>query len=281
MENKHEGKRAKNFTESEKNVLMRIAKEFSAIVDNKKTDSKTVKIKKDTWEVITSRYNTCCQTGERNSKQLKALYDILRKNSRSITNKETGLDQYRRGEGLLAPQTDGLQEKIIGLNILRSQLDPLSYTSDSSDAEDALVINEDVSSSPIMNDHPTSDVNEESSSIIQEDPPQLSIQEEPQISIPQFEFKRKSTDNLIKRKLLKAKQDEEIHNLKVAILNKELQIKDKEFEAKVYEAEMRRKILELEFKIKNNELQNIQTKKQAREFTEEKFIPSFNPLSPV
>ena len=79
MENKPEAKRAKNFTEAEKNLFMGIAKEFSHIIDNKKTDTKTVRVKKETWEVITNRYNNRCQTGERNSKQLKALYDILRK----------------------------------------------------------------------------------------------------------------------------------------------------------------------------------------------------------
>ncbi|KAJ9598110.1 hypothetical protein L9F63_026787, partial [Diploptera punctata] len=50
MENKSEVKRAKNFTEAEKIMLMEITREFLTIIENRKTDTKTVKVKKDTWE---------------------------------------------------------------------------------------------------------------------------------------------------------------------------------------------------------------------------------------
>ena len=75
---------------------------------------------------------------------------------------------------------------------------------------------------------------------------------------------------------MKTKRDEELHDLQVAILKKELDIKDKELEAKVYEMEMRRKILELEFQIKRNELLNIQANKGIT-IAEAKYI---SPLAP-
>lgn len=47
-------------------------------IENKKTDAVSVKIKNDAWGEITSKYNTNCQTGQRNCKQLHALNATLK-----------------------------------------------------------------------------------------------------------------------------------------------------------------------------------------------------------
>lgn len=75
-------KRSKNFTEGEKNNLVDIALSYSHIVENKKTDCVSVAEKDKAWDFITEKYNSSCQTGERTSKQLQALYFLLKKTAR-------------------------------------------------------------------------------------------------------------------------------------------------------------------------------------------------------
>ncbi|KAJ8935905.1 hypothetical protein NQ314_012594 [Rhamnusium bicolor] len=48
-------------------------------IENKKTDATTIRHKNEDWAQITQKYNSNCQTGPRNQKQLHALYDILKK----------------------------------------------------------------------------------------------------------------------------------------------------------------------------------------------------------
>jgi len=54
----------------------------------KKTDSTTNKIKGKTWEDITSDYNALQATGIRTTVQLKAMFDIMKRNTKKAKSSE-------------------------------------------------------------------------------------------------------------------------------------------------------------------------------------------------
>lgn len=54
----------------------------------KKTDSITNKIKGKTWEDITSDYNALQTTGIRTTVQLKAMFDIMKRNTKKAQSSE-------------------------------------------------------------------------------------------------------------------------------------------------------------------------------------------------
>ena len=53
-----DNKRAKNFTDYDKNILFEIVQKFRHIVENKKTDATNVKEKNDSWNKICNEYNS-------------------------------------------------------------------------------------------------------------------------------------------------------------------------------------------------------------------------------
>lgn len=63
-------------------LLIEVAKEFVATIDNKKTDGTTIKAKKHAWMALTTKFNAVSETGSRTEKQLHALYDNLKKKAR-------------------------------------------------------------------------------------------------------------------------------------------------------------------------------------------------------
>lgn len=81
-------KRCKNFTEKEKLLLLKVVKQYVDIIDNKKTDSVTVKAKKRAWADLTNKFNAVSETGWRNEKQLHALYDNLKKIAKKNTSND-------------------------------------------------------------------------------------------------------------------------------------------------------------------------------------------------
>jgi hypothetical protein len=60
-------------------TLLEIVDEFIEVVENKKTDATTCEVKRNAWDTITFKYNALASIGARTSKQLKALYDIMKK----------------------------------------------------------------------------------------------------------------------------------------------------------------------------------------------------------
>lgn len=87
-------KRSRNFSEYEKTLLFDIVQSFQHIVENKKTDAVNLKIKNDTWGIITTKFNANCQGGERTSKQLHALYDGMKKKARKNMNDDRVRQNY-------------------------------------------------------------------------------------------------------------------------------------------------------------------------------------------
>ncbi|KAJ8964659.1 hypothetical protein NQ314_004723 [Rhamnusium bicolor] len=142
-------KRARNFTDMERNLLFDLVMEQKHIIENKKTDATTIRHKNEAWAQLTLKYNSNCQTGPRNQKQLHALYDILKQKSRKnlhddkVSSKSYIFfvifwmikhffqkNSYKTGGGTFTPLSDELDYKIA--TMLKPQYQPLTNVFDSS-----------------------------------------------------------------------------------------------------------------------------------------------------
>ncbi|CAG4953278.1 unnamed protein product [Parnassius apollo] len=94
-------------------LLIEVAKEFVATIDNKKTDGTTVEAKKQAWMALTNKYNALSETGIRTEKQLHALSEL-----------------YKTGGRTFCPKTTAADKKVVAL--LPPQFKPLSNDIDSS-----------------------------------------------------------------------------------------------------------------------------------------------------
>ncbi|XP_069686925.1 uncharacterized protein [Periplaneta americana] len=123
-------RRARNFDEFEKNLVIELVSEYEDIIENKKTDGATVKMKNAAWEEIALKYNasSSCHTGSRTAKQLHALYDCLKKIARKELNNDK-IEFYKTGSGPYRPKLTETSEKII--NLLKSQFDSVKSAYDS------------------------------------------------------------------------------------------------------------------------------------------------------
>lgn len=55
---------SKHYTTLEKKILIEILKKYSNVIENKKTDSTTLKEKDKTWNIITEEYNSSSNVTE-------------------------------------------------------------------------------------------------------------------------------------------------------------------------------------------------------------------------
>ncbi|KAJ8969913.1 hypothetical protein NQ314_001530, partial [Rhamnusium bicolor] len=106
-------KRSRNFTDYDRNLLFRIS--YSQ--------------KNEAWDEITLKYNSSCQTGPRNAKQLHALYDGIKKKARKNLHDDKK-NLFKTGGGTFTPQSDELDLKIA--TILKPQYQALTNCFDSS-----------------------------------------------------------------------------------------------------------------------------------------------------
>jgi len=83
MKNNHSNKkRLPNFSTDEKIILIEIIESRKHIVENKKTDSVTVKEKEKCWLDISREFNSKCIVANRNVASLKSCWDNLKKRTR-------------------------------------------------------------------------------------------------------------------------------------------------------------------------------------------------------
>ncbi|XP_034192530.1 uncharacterized protein LOC117609888 [Osmia lignaria lignaria] len=79
----------KHFTEIDKNTFVAILKKFSHIVENKKSDSSTLKYKEDAWQEITEQFNMSAVIScKRNVAQLKKMWSNMKSAQRNAIMRE-------------------------------------------------------------------------------------------------------------------------------------------------------------------------------------------------
>ncbi|KAI5750621.1 hypothetical protein M8J76_017148 [Diaphorina citri] len=120
--------RGTNFNRKEKRVLLGLIREYYNIVENKKTDKISSKLKEDTWEEIARRHNASGTAASiRETKQLRTFYDNWRRRVRK-TFEEASLQQTEGGPRTI-PTLDDTDFKF--LNIIQNGMTPVENPFDS------------------------------------------------------------------------------------------------------------------------------------------------------
>ncbi|KAF5297226.1 hypothetical protein FQR65_LT10042 [Abscondita terminalis] len=133
----------KNFTQREKETLVSVVAKYKNIIEDKSTKAFMVDRKNSAWEEIALNFNSCAETGTRTSKQLKVLYENIKRETKK-TVAEQHHDQYEakllENEAKHAASLDKIEvfktgggsanlvlssEQEILLATIRDQVDPL------------------------------------------------------------------------------------------------------------------------------------------------------------
>ena len=104
-----------NFTDKERRLLITIIKEkdYSKIIENKKTNDVTTKMKSDAWDKITADYNSIANIENRTKKQLTNCW----KNSKARAKSDVARirqEQLRTGGGSPPAPVCGITNLISG-----------------------------------------------------------------------------------------------------------------------------------------------------------------------
>lgn len=85
-------KREPNWLASEKLLLLDLVEEHFKIIENKKTDSVTIKQKLLEWETMSSKYNSQSPFSNRSGEKLKSQWESMKKSAKK---EEAKLRQHR------------------------------------------------------------------------------------------------------------------------------------------------------------------------------------------
>lgn len=84
--------RGPNFTEREKERLLDIINEFRPTIENKTTNSTSLKSKNRAWDQVTIRFNSASLSARRDTKALKKCYENMKKKARvDLANQRTAI----------------------------------------------------------------------------------------------------------------------------------------------------------------------------------------------
>lgn len=84
MENKQQPrKRAINFSEAEKIILIDLISRYKDVIENKKSNAVTPKDKEKCWKIIENTFNSTSSTA-RNAEVLRSCWDNLKKKQESF-----------------------------------------------------------------------------------------------------------------------------------------------------------------------------------------------------
>ncbi|CAH1371630.1 unnamed protein product, partial [Tenebrio molitor] len=72
----------RNFTQREKETLLSVVAKYKHIVEDKCTKAFMVQKKNSVWEEIATNFNACAETGSRSSKQLRVLYENIKRETK-------------------------------------------------------------------------------------------------------------------------------------------------------------------------------------------------------
>lgn len=103
--------RCPNFTPREQQKLLDIVEQYVTIIENKRTNTVTVKEKMQTWEIIAQRFNSAPDTTCREARQLRRCYENLKKRSRKVVAQQRA-ETIRTGGGGRDPPRGGDGEQL-------------------------------------------------------------------------------------------------------------------------------------------------------------------------
>ncbi|XP_063222479.1 myb/SANT-like DNA-binding domain-containing protein 3 [Bacillus rossius redtenbacheri] len=261
MEKKMSVPKKSFFSEKEKITLVDLVQERLGILECKRTDGVFCKRKEEAWQELASYFNSCCEV-KRTAKQLKTCYENIKKRAR----KSTAVDKVeikKTGGGGFVSKVTPLESRVIGM--IQCQFAPLKSSVDS-DAQyhygvEELVNDDDREVCDVeLDESPESQIQEcyemwpdediqtavpktHSSSNTVASPVTLDVfvpNKSPQVSkkrksdAAQDLFEEGNRDAFFQKR--KLEMAEELHLKKLALIEKELYIKD--IEIKIKEAEL-------------------------------------------
>ena len=75
-------KKLKHFSEVEKQILLGLVQEKAAVLESKKSDGRTVELKKKAWEELTIIFNEQGEVSTRDGAQLKKFWENMKSRSK-------------------------------------------------------------------------------------------------------------------------------------------------------------------------------------------------------
>jgi len=97
MANKLQRKRAQNFSEAEKIMLINLVQEKKDVLENKRSDAVTSKNKDKCWKIIERLFNSRSSSEYRSSEVLKSCWENLKKKTRKFFADEK-MQLYKTGK---------------------------------------------------------------------------------------------------------------------------------------------------------------------------------------
>ncbi|KAF5273239.1 hypothetical protein FQA39_LY07570 [Lamprigera yunnana] len=125
-----ERERSGNFTEADRDLLTTIVAQYFAIIENKKSDSLTIKQKNEAWDKVAEDFNCATNNLKRTGSQLRNAYNNLKKKLKKES-AEDKIEIYKTGGGVALSQKM-TEEKSRLLSLLQPQMEPIQSRFDSS-----------------------------------------------------------------------------------------------------------------------------------------------------
>lgn len=104
-------KKAPNFTELEKAVLLELVSEKKSVIESKQNDGRMICKKKKEWENIENAFNARHGVNTRSITQLKSLWKNLKARAKADVAKERR-DRRKTGGGPMEKNTDNISNAI-------------------------------------------------------------------------------------------------------------------------------------------------------------------------
>lgn len=118
-----------NFTSEEKCILVNLIIKYKDIIENKKTDSATVREKDFAWNQVLNEFNGSVVVNKRTLKQLKSFYDNYKRKAKK-KNTEDKLNFFKTGGSCSVGSTLDQTEAQL-LQVIRDRVEPLPNLCDS------------------------------------------------------------------------------------------------------------------------------------------------------
>ncbi|KAF5278893.1 hypothetical protein FQA39_LY18331 [Lamprigera yunnana] len=115
--------------EKEAAILLKQTVSYFAIIENKKSDSLTIKQKNEAWDKVTEDFNCATNNLKRTGSQLRNAYNNLKKKLKKESAKDK-IEIYKTGGGVALSQKM-TKEKSGLLSLLQPQMEPIQSRFDS------------------------------------------------------------------------------------------------------------------------------------------------------
>lgn len=121
-------KRIANFTEAEKSILVDLVTAKKDILENKRTNTVSIKEKENCWEQLCNEYNGMAMNISRPTISLKNCWENIKKRTKKQF-AEDRMQRYKTGGGQYAGDIDPLTVRV--MDIIRPAVEGLSNALDS------------------------------------------------------------------------------------------------------------------------------------------------------